>query len=344
MLLQIVQIIEPDIGSDLEFQYGIAFLQIPDQLMTLRTVQGSGVKPVPDAHLRHRLTLCQRLFHTADAVGHIVLHAVVFPGMDADHKRMICRRDLYQFTDHRPQFEDAVDLFPDNVRPGHIRILGQSPQHPDVFFQIVGSGDIVPDDGQRNSADRRQEAQQYAGFLLDLWHDRMDLPEHFHGLMPLHQGGIADLGIVDALAPVAPGCPQQLVLEQRIARIDTGMICLHLPDRRRDIFVGYLINIQQFNRMLVGHTLGEDIAVQVDLFQIGKDSLAVLQNRQGSPDQRDVVCRVIYILQDQGREINAGIVIDLTVQILAGQLTVRKLPGNPLPQPAHFLFLRHTQP
>ena len=96
--------------------------------------------------------------------------------------------------------------------------------------------------------------------------------------------------------------------------------------------------------MFVGHALGKDIAVQVDLLQIGKDSLAVLQNRQGSPDQRDVVCRIIYILQDQGREIDAGIVIDLPLQILAGQFTVRKLPGNPLPQPAHFLFLRCTQP
>ena len=344
MFLQIVQIIEPDIGSDLEFQHRIAFLQVPDQLTALRTVQGSGVKTVPDAHLRHRLTLCQRLFHTADTVGHIVLHAVVFPGMDADDKRMICRRDLDQFTDDRPQFEDAVDFFADDVRPGHIRILCQSPQHSDVLLQVVSGGDIVPYDGQRDAADRRQEAQQDAGFLLDLRHDRMDLPEHFHSLMPLHQGGIADLGIIDALAPVAPGGPQQLVLEQRIARIDAGMICLHLTDRCRDIFVGYLPNPLQFNGMFVGHALGKDIAVQVDLLQIGKDCLAVLQDCQGGPDQRDVVCRILYILQDQGREINAGIVIDLTVQILAGQLAVRKLPGDPLPQPAHFLLLRRTQP
>ena len=51
----------------------------------------------------------------------------------------------------------------------------------------------------------------------------------------------------------------------------------------------------EIDRVLCGLSFGEDIAVEVDLFKIGEDSLSVLEDRQGCAYFRNVLCGIFRI-------------------------------------------------
>ena len=92
----------------------------------------------------------------------------------------------------------------------------------------------------------------------------------------------------------------------------------HLSDRPGDIRVGN-VAVSVKRDLVPGRlSLGEHVAVEVDLFQIGEHRLTVLQNRQGRADLGDIVGGV-GIVEDQVGKVEKGVVVDLPREVLAGQ-------------------------
>ena len=187
MVVQPGQVVQPDIGSDLEFQRHIAFFHLIQKPLPFPRPEVTGIKPVTDPHPRHLLPRRQRLPHQGDAVGNIVPQGIVLARVNPDHKAFILPGDLYQFPEHRTQFQDIVDLLADDIAARHIGIPGDRPEDLQVVRQVIVRCDPVPDDRQRDPADTRQEAKQHPGLPGDCRHDLMDLPQLRGKLRPVQE-------------------------------------------------------------------------------------------------------------------------------------------------------------
>ena len=240
--------------------------------------------------------------------------------MDPDHEAFMFSRNPYQFPDHRPQFHDAVDFLTDNIAAGHIGIPGNRPENLQVVRQVVVRCNPVPDDGQRNPADTGQEPEHHAGFPGDRRHHLMDLPQPGGKQFPVQQGGIGYLRVFDAPPAVFPGDPKQQVLVQGIAAepfrfpVPAHLLCVgqHFPVRDQR-------QVDPAEGILRRHSLGEYVAVQVNLFQIREHRLPVLGNGQGVPDPVDIILCVRRVAQDQLGKVDEGMVVNPAVPVFSGQ-------------------------
>ena len=82
-------------------------------------------------------------------------------------------------------------------------------------------------------------------------------------------------------------------------------------------FIGYLPDVSDIDLFLALYSLCKDISVEVHLFKIGKDRLAVLDYRKGSPYLYNVALSIIQVPQYKIRKIHKSIVINFSVQVLA---------------------------
>ena len=340
------EVVEPHVGGDLEFQHGPALPQILNQLPPLLRGEVRGIEAVADAHRRHGLAGGQRLAHAAQAVGDVVPQAVVLARVDAQGEAVVLPRDLHQRVDHRTKLADVVDLLAQNIAPGHIGIAGHGADRAQAVPQGALGRDLVADDGQRNAADAREEADDDARLALDRRQHAVRLGEHERRLVRLHEGRVGDFHVPHALCRGASPDPQQLVLEERVGReVRVLLVGRHLLQRAHDVRVRDASEALQGDPLAVRLALGEDVAVEVDLLQVGEDGLPVLQDGQRGPDARQVVRRVLRVVQDEVREVDEGVVINFPVEVLAGQRRVR--PALRLLRPSRReggpLALRHAQ-
>ena len=274
----------------------------------------------------HPLPGAQRLLHQKHAIGHVVPKTVVFSRVDPDHKARVQRRDPHQLLDYRPQLQDVVDLFSQNIAAGHIGISGDGFEYLQVFRQVISGRDRVLDDGQRHPADPGQKSDQHSGFPVDGGHDGVDLPQHLHRFFFLHQRGVGDLHIFDPVPGIGTGDPQKLVLEQCVVPIlrrfpvgqDPGTVAQHV--RLRDLF-----QTVEHDGILRGNPLGKHIAVEIDLFQIRKDSLPVLGDGEGVADPVDIPGGLREIPQDEIRKVQKRIVVDPAIQVFPCKAGIGKL-------------------
>ena len=268
----------------------------------------------------HLLPRLQGIQDALDAVCHIVPEAVILPGVDSYHKGPVLFGNLRDLFDDRFNVADVIDLLSQDITSRHIGVHGHGPEHLQVLHQIIGRCNIVLHDGQRNPADAGEKPDHHPRLLHHRRHHLMHLPEHLRSPVLLDQGRIGDLHIADALRCVAPGGPEELVLEYGIIPVHgTLVILLHLQKRPRDIRVRYPFCALQRNLLLGRLSLGKDIAVQIHLLQIREYGLSVLHDRKGGADPRNIVFRIFQIPENQLREVDKCIVIDFPVQVLAGK-------------------------
>ena len=86
-------------------------------------------------------------------------------------------------------------------------------------------------------------------------------------------------------------------------------------------------------------SLAEDVAVQIDLLQIRENGLTILQHSQRDADLHDVIRSVGEVVQDQVGEIDEGVVVYFSGEILARQRGIGKLTGHLFALRADLLFL-----
>ena len=272
-----------------------------------------------DADVGHLLPRLQGIQDALDAVGHIVPQTVILPGVDSYHKGSVLFGNLRNLLYDRLNVPDVVDLLSQDITSRHIGVHGHGPEHLQILQQVIGRRDIVLHDGQRNPADAGEKPDHHSRLLHHRRHHLMYLPQHFRCPVLLDQGRIRDLHISNALRCIAPGSPEELVLENGIVPVHgTLMVLQHLQKRPRDIRVRYPFCALQRNLLLGRLSLGKDIAVQIHLLQIREYGLSVLHDRKGGADPRNIVFRIFQIPENQLREVDKCIVIDFPVQILAG--------------------------
>ena len=105
--------------------------------LSLLRVQVGCVQPVTDAQARHRLSLGERLAHTGEAVGDVVAQAVVFAGVNADHKALVLSGDGDQLAQHRAQLTNIIDFLADNIAAGDIGIGGDGADDAQLLAHIL---------------------------------------------------------------------------------------------------------------------------------------------------------------------------------------------------------------
>ena len=150
--------------------------------------------------------------------------------MDPDDKAGTAARDGDQFPDQRLQIPDIIDLLTDDVRARHVGITGDGPQGPDLVLDHPLGFDLIPDNGQRDPAERGQEPQNNAGLPGNGRHAGMDLSQQPRRLVRLDQAGIGDLHITDAPPAASTGDPEQFILQQRIGSVLRILsVLFHLP-------------------------------------------------------------------------------------------------------------------
>ena len=153
----------------------------------------------------------------------------------------------------------------------------------------------------------------------------MDLIQKGPCLVRLYKARIGNFDVPDAPAAAASGDPQELVLEEAEGSVHgIQTVLLHLHQGGRDLSVGNGAVLFQVHRVVVGPGLGEDVAVEIDLFQVREDRLAVLEDGQGGPDPGNVVCGVVRVCQNEVRKVDEGVVVDPAGQVLALEGRIRK--------------------
>ena len=281
MLVQKVQIVQADIGAELELQNNVIVPDCPQKLFPLLGTQAAGIQSVSDAHLRHLLSGSKCILYTLYAVCDIIPQAVILPCVHPDHKVRITSCDLYNFLKCRRQLLNVIDFFSDKVAACHIRVLHHRIQNRQILHQIIRRCYAVLHDRQRDSAHCRKEADQHAGLLQNLRHHLVHLFQHMKRLILLHQRGIADLHILNSLPLILPGNPQKLILKNGILRVVRIFpVPDHLLQCNAHVLVRNSGNILQTNLLCALFSLCKNIAVQIYLFQIRKHCLSILQNRQ----------------------------------------------------------------
>ena len=198
-------------------------------------------------------------------------------GVNADYKALVLSGDGDQLAQHRAQLTNIIDLFADNIAAGDIRIGGDGADNAQLLADVLPGSGTLADDRERNAADRCQKAKRHTCFARDHRHGTVHLVEHFGCAERLDKGGVGDLGVHHTALLQAPRDPEELVLKERpIFEIRMAAVAAHLPDRVRDVPVGNGGKIVQRDPLVGRLPLGEHIAVQIDLFEIGKDRLTVL--------------------------------------------------------------------
>ena len=337
---QDAEIVETDIGGQLEFQNGAGFLQVFDELFSSAGFQVGGIEAVADPHGRHGLARGQGIFYTAQALRHIVFEGVVLTGMDPDDKARMCSGYGDKLFDQRLQVADIVDLFADDIGSGHVGVAGDSPKSPDLILDHPLGLHLIPDDGQRDPSERSQKAEHDTRIPDNGGHAFMDLPQKRRCLVGLYQPGVGDFHVADPALLTASGDPEKFVLQQgKTGIVRVGAVFFHTDQRIGDLPVRHGLIFVQINRVVSGHALGKNIAVEVDLFQIGKDCLPVFEDGQGCPDEWNVIGGVIGVRQDEIREIDEGVVVDPPGQIFPPQGRIREALSGHSPPPGQDFFL-----
>ena len=281
MLVQKVQIVQANIGAELELQNDVIVPDCPQKLFSLLGAQAAGIQSVSDAHLRHLLAGSKRILYTLYAVCDIIPQAVILPCVHPDHKVRITPCDLYNFPECRCQLLNVIDFFSDKIAARHIRVLHHRIQNRQILHQIIRRCYAVLHDRQRNSAHCRKEANQHTGLLQNLRHHLVHLFQHMKRLVLLHKRGITDFHILNSLPLILSGNPQKLILKNRILRVVRIFpVPDHLLQCNAHVLVRNSCNILQGDLLRALFPLCKNIAVQIYLFQIRKHCLSILQDRQ----------------------------------------------------------------
>ena len=189
------QVVETDIGRDLELQDRAALFEKTDQGLSLGPGKVRCIQPVPDPHIRHLLSRRERLPHAEQAVRDIVLQAVVLPGVDPHRKIGIRRRDPHDLVDHRRYVADIIELLADDIAARDVGIIDNALQRLQILPEVVAGLHLVLDDRQRNTADRREEPQNDACLFRDGGHDGVHLVQHRRGSLFFDQCRVGDLRV-----------------------------------------------------------------------------------------------------------------------------------------------------
>ena len=124
---QDAEIVEPDIGGELEFQHDAGFFEILHQLFSAGGAEIGGIETVADPHGRHCLAGSEGFLHAAETAGYIVAQGVIFTGVDPDHEARIGAGDSHKLPNQGREVPDTVDLLADDVRTGHVGVGGNGP-------------------------------------------------------------------------------------------------------------------------------------------------------------------------------------------------------------------------
>ena len=103
---------------------------------------------------------------------------------------------------------------------------------------------------------------------------------------------------------------------------ESGMhpIRIHLPEGRENIRIpDALYEGRNLDLVLTAYSLTEDVTVEIDLLQVGKDGLTVLENGEGGTDAGKVIGNMLGRKEQKGREIDEGGVVDLAVKVFSGE-------------------------
>ena len=328
MGIQVDDIVQPHIAGQLEFQGDIVLLDPGEQCLALVAFQAGAVQAVADAHMGEGLTGKQGTLHQVDGLGHIALQRVVFTGMDPDGPVRIEESHLRDdLPDHRLQLADVADLLAHKVAAHHIGIPADHLQGFHGLGQVIAGDDAVLHQGQGDPADGSQEPDIHTGFLLHQRQDPVDLGQHpDSGGILLDQCGVADLHIPDVPLLIFPSDPEKGVfIEGQILVAGILGIGKHPGQVVSHILVFQNAVVGQGDFSLRGDALGEHIPVQVQLFQVGKHRLGVLQNGKAGADALNVFRGIFGIAQDQIGKIQEGVVIDLPVPVFAPE--ARQIQG-----------------
>ena len=275
---------------------------------------------MPDAHGRHGLPGPEGVLHAADAAGYVVAQTVVLACVHAQHKARMREREVRQLPQDTGELRDVVDLLADDVAARHIGVHGDGAQHLQVFRQRVVRRHVVAHDRERCAPERREKAQRHARLARDGRHHGVHLAQHARRVNLLAERRVGDLRVVDAVALIAARDPEELVLEKRVVPIIRVFgVFEHLPQRAGNVGVGDREIARQRDRTRARDALCEHIAIEIDLLQIREHRLPVLRHGEGVADLRDVIGRVRGVIQYEGGEIDKAVVVDLAVQVLAGE-------------------------
>ena len=270
------QVVQADIAGDLEFQHRPGGLQGAEQLAALFGAEVLRIQAVADPQEGHLLPGEQGVQHALHAVADVAAQAVVFSRVDAQDKAGDVFGQMGQGGQQGTELADVVHLFPDDVAAGDVRVGGGGAEGPKLGGKVRPRG-LVPDDGQGDPAERPQKTDQDAGLFRDGGHHAVYLAQEGRGPALVQQGRVGNLRVADPEAAEVPGHPEQLVLQNRVGAED-GMppVLFHFLQIVPDIPVRHGRKVELFKPLGRRLPAGKDVAVQVDLFQVGKNGLAVL--------------------------------------------------------------------
>ena len=244
MILECIEIIEADIRGELEFEDDSVFADLPEECSALLCFKTVGVQAMPNAHLRHRLPERKRILHAGDAVRHVVAKRVVLAGMHANDKIRIPCGNFVDLLKQRLQLRNVIDLFPDKVAPGYVRVKCRRGENGKVLFEVVRRCHGILDNGERNAPHGREEADENARLAIDCRHYLMNLNQHIQRLIFLHQRCVADFNILNSLPAVLPRNPEKTVLKNRIVPVfRVFAVTQHLPQIVPDIGVRNTVHV-----------------------------------------------------------------------------------------------------
>ena len=322
MSVQVDEVVEAHIAGKLELQHDVMLLDFSEQLLSLSAVQLGAIETMTDAQIREALSGQKSLLHQRNGLGHIAFQRIVFAGVDADRPVFILRCDLCDdLPNDRFQLSDVVDLLTNKVAAHHIRVLADHFQSLNGLGEVVAGDDILLHQRQRNAADGRKEADIHTGLRFDERKNTVDLRQHPRiGSVLFHQRGVADLHILDVFFLVLSADPQESVLIQRQVGVDIAFFILQrLQQAAADVAVLDAIDVLQFDAVIRRQTLGEHIAIQVELLQIGEHRLRAFQQGKGAADLIDVFRGLFDVAQNQIGKVDEGIVVDLAFPILSAE-------------------------
>ena len=98
-----------------------------------------------------------------------------------------------------------------------------------------------------------------------------------------------------------------------------------------NLAVGDLSDIERGDPVLRGCALCENIAIEIDLFQICENRLSVLRNGQGVAHAPDVLFGAAGIAKNQFGKVYKGKVVDTALPMLPGQREIAQLQRRLLP-------------
>ena len=126
---------------------------------------------------------------------------------------------------------------------------------------------------------------------------------------------------------ILTGDPQQKVLIERVVPIAVVFsVTQHSLGIGAHFAVRDALKVDTGKCVVGTDALCEDIAVEINLLQIGEDRLAVLGDRQRVAHTIDIVCRLCLVAQDQLGKIEESIVIDPSLPVFARQRDITELP------------------